>query len=729
VATQATVPKSATVCTDTSECEIGNTGPGGGMVVAKYEERNAEAVNNLYIELAPRGWDGKNDPPIGMPFDVRAKLASYKGGGRSDWRAPSLSEVQYICGPMSMPPQFTDSRSCADALGLFAWFDGREYRGYWTNEKATLPSSSSKNLPFWNFSIAGPDNSRVTPMLRPVRVWTTPKVSLTTVATTPTTTTTTVVLPPVVAWPGSAISTCSDLAKCELGQRGPAGGLIINVQRSSAESVYVEMAPDGWAGTPDKRDPLVDTAGAVRALATFNAGGGQWTLPSPTYIGSICHIAAGRAPDSSGACTDNGRIAPTFGAGGRDAWYWTGQGTDVGGRTDFVSGKSQGDLSGGAFLRPIRLVRFVPPTTTTTIPLSCADGGVCKIGDKSPTGGLIVDFSVAPGTMTYTELAPKTWAGGTTDPGLPKQEAARAVALYSDTVNKGRWTLPTDRQMRAAFAFFAENLTFGPDCRAVFSSWRALTIDQQPFAFGGLAYWLANPTREAKADNFQIATGAAYYDVDAAMRYNVRPFAVQPYRGGGNPTPAAWSTPQCERQTIPTTTTTTVRVPCAGRGVCSIGDVGPHGGIIIGVEFGKVRGDITYTEMRIAPYPNFDCQFTGFGSRCLPGQYDDFMRTIGLTGVFDSYPTERELSIVARSPDLKQKLRMRNDWYFSSTYRVSKTVTGDVNAEGIGDLLQSLEVNDQTTGIAVHMPTGQAKEFNTAFFRGVNRWKCQFGCK
>jgi hypothetical protein len=303
------------------------------------------------------------------------------------------------------------------------------------------------------------------------------------------------------------------------------------------------------------------------------------------------------------------------------------------------------------------------------------------------------------------------------------------VAFYSNTVNKGRWTLPTDRQMRAAFAFFAENLTFGPDCRAVFSSWRALTIDQQPFAFGGLAYWLANPTREAKADNFQIATGAAYYDVDAAMRYNVRPFAVQPYRGGGNPTPAAWSTPQCERQTIPTTTTTTVRVPCAGRGICSIGDVGPHGGIIIGVVFGKVRGDITYTEMRIAPNPNLDCQFTGFGSRCLPGQYDDFMRTIGLTGVFDSYPTERELSIVARSPDLKRKLRMRNDWYFSSTYRVSKTVMGDVNAEGIGDLLQSLEVTDQTTGIAVHMPTGQAKEFNTAFFRGVNRWKCQFGCK
>lgn len=236
--------------------------------------------------------------------------------------------------------------------------------------------------------------------------------------------------------------------------------------------------------------------------------------------------------------------------------------------------------------------------------------------------------------------------------------------------------------------------------------------------------------RSGKSDNFEVATGAAYYDVADGMRYGVRPFAERPYGGGGNPSPAKWSTPQCERQTIPTTTTTTQLVSCAGRGRCNIGDIGPSRGLIIGIKRGSVPGDITYTEMQIATNSRFDCQNTGFGSSCQGGGYDDFVSTRGLNGVFDDYPTVAELQFVARVPSLKGRLGLRNDWYFSSTYRKTAMLTGDVNADSLADLGRSLELNDSTLGVAVNMSGSGAatRELATAFFRGVNIWKCQYSC-
>ncbi|MBU3703272.1 MAG: hypothetical protein FGM42_02755 [Ilumatobacteraceae bacterium] len=737
VAPSTTVGLSATKCTDDSDCQIGNTGPGGGLVVAKYEIRDADAVKVAFIEIAPDGWDGGTDPGIGSPIDVRNKLAAYKGGGRTDWRAPTSGEAQYICGGLAITPPYTTPRTCAGGLGLIEWYDGREHSRYWIHEKVTLPYAQSKNIPYWNFSKGGPDASDTTPLLRPVRVWTKQTVSLTTVATLPTTTTTTIALPPVVAWPGANAAACSDLAKCELGQRGPAGGVIIKVESGSAETVYVEMAPDGWAGTADKRDPLVDAAGATDALAKFNSGGGQWTLPIEAYIGSICHIAAGRTPKTSEACANNGRIASTFGAGGTDSFYWKGQGTTVGGKTDFVSGRNSGDVAGTAFLRPVRLVRYVPPTTTTTIPLPCMRGGVCKIGDISPTGGLIVDFSGSGSSMTYTEMAPKEWRRfvdprSTGEPALPLTEMRSNVATLAQRT-AAPWKLPTDRQMRAAFLFFANSPTFGPDCAATFSSWRTLTLEQQPYSFGSLSYWLEAAGRVNRFDNFHFPSGAAYYDVGSESKFSGRPFAERPYRGGGNPAPATWpnGSTGCATRTIPTTTTTTVLVGCSGGGRCNIGDIGPSRGLIIGIKRGPTPGDVTYTEMQIANNSTFDCQKTGLGSGCLGGGYDDFVSTRGLNGVFDDYPTVAELQLVARSATLKRILGLKNSWYFSSTYRKTAMLTGDVNADSLADLGRSLEINDSTLGVAVDMSgfNSAPRELTTAFFRGVNIWKCRFSCR
>ena len=135
--------------------------------------------------------------------------------------------------------------------------------------------------------------------------------------------------------------------------------------------------------------------------------------------------------------------------------------------------------------------------------------------------------------------------------------------------------------------------------------------------------------------------------------------------------------------------------------------------------------------MQIATNSRFDCQNTGFGSSCLGGGYDDFVRTRGLNGVFDDYPTVAELQFVARSAALKKILGLKNSWYFSSTYRKTAMLTGDVNADSLAELGQSLEINDSTLGVAVDMSgyNSAPREVTTAFFRGVNIWKCRFSCR
>jgi hypothetical protein len=403
---------------------------------------------------------------------------------------------------------------------------------------------------------------------------------------------------------------------------------------------------------------------------------------------------------------------------------------------DFATSRRMQSYQPTARVRPVREWTYTPATTTTTLPKKCADGGVCSIGDVSPTGGLIIDFSTRSGQPTYTEVAradwyesikPANWSGPRKDPSFIKAAAVDNVNTFS-VAGGGGWRLPTDRQMRTALLFFANKPTFGPDCAVQFGYWRSLSAAQDPYRMQGAAYWIAATNRASKFDNFEFASGAAYYDVASNYQYNVRPFAERPYTGGGNPTPAVWATPKCEVQTIPTTTTTTQLVSCAGRGPCRIGEIGPNKGVIIGIQRGNTPGDITYTEMKIAPNTDFDCQGSNGWDKCFTGQYDDFERTRGRDGTFDGYPTVAELTTVAKSASIKRMLRMRNGYYFSSSYRATKTLMADLNAGNAAELGASLELADSTFGVAIYMGNAQPYETQYAFFRGVNRWKCQYAC-
>ena len=61
---------------------------------------------------------------------------------------------------------------------------------------------------------------------------------------------------------------------------------------------------------------------------------------------------------------------------------------------------------------------FTSTTAGASAALTCAQGGVCAIGDIGPGGGKVfyVQAPTASAPWRYMEAAPNTWSGGTQDP-------------------------------------------------------------------------------------------------------------------------------------------------------------------------------------------------------------------------------------------------------------------------------------------------------------------------
>ncbi len=765
VAPTTTVPLS---CAAGGLCAVGDTGPGGGLI---FLANNANDGSSTYLEVAPANWVGSTPSsslvnatryvfaPTSTGDGADALARGYRGGGKADWRLPTADEMKAVCraanntlragaGMWATDATRTGKSTISVSGGCRSDVAGGSEEGEVRPVRTNSVSAAVRQAAI-DYYVANPTTttSTTTTTLPPTTTTSsTTTTSTTTTSTTTTSTTTTTIKPTTTtARPTTTTTTvplvlCTDLRNCTVGQQGPGGGIIIKRTGDSAVPIYLEIARAGWS-TAGGKDPLVDSASASKTATDYRGGGfSDWRLPNAFDIEDICKFATGQSSSTVSYCeTPTKRLDPAFGDGsgsGFASFYWFGT-NPVRDQMDFATARRMQQYKDTAYVRPVRQWSYVPPTTTTTIPKSCKDNGVCKIGDISPTGGLIIDFWLKGGQPTYTEVAPanwfmsikpNNWNGTDNDPSFARDVAMTKVNEYSSNVGK-QWRLPTDREMRAAFLFFADNPTFSGDCRANFSSWRSLSIDQQKYRFGGASYWIWSQNRSGKFDNFNFATSAAYYDVAANWMSNVRPFAERPYYGGGSPVAATWPYKSCEYQAIPTTTTTTQLVSCAGRGPCSIGQIGPNGGVIIGITRGGMPGDITYTEMQIATRKDFDCQGTSWGNSCTTGQYDDFVSTRGLNGIFDNYPTVAELQTVAKSLYLKTILGMRSSGnYFSKDSRDTMTVVGDVNADGLKDLAKSLSTVAIKMGKAVNMGNGTASEMEYAYFRGVNRWRCQYSC-
>lgn len=745
IATTTTTPFVPVRCTTTSvSCRIGDIGLGGGVVVAASEVRDEEAVSIRFTEIAPAGWDGRQDPMEGMRNSALQKVNAYSGGGVS-WRVPTLAESRAICRTTFVPPS-VETQQCLTGLG----FGGYDYGNninfvYWTNEKINSNSSSVRPFDYqnggeWN------GNER-TPRIRPARSWDVVRVSLTVPSTVKQTTTTTE--PPARTWSLASPKECLNLASCTLGQTGPGGGLIISAQKTSGEASYVEMAPSGWANTDSKIDPLLTAAEAQTEASKYRGGDfSNWTVPSESMIEKICHIAAGRSPDSRGACTENPTIGKDFGSGRNvrnKESYWNGNSGFARMKTDFISGRNVQETTGEAYLRPVRSFTYVPTTTTTTIAKTCAQGGKCEVGDVSPSGNLIISMEavgrgVVGSKIIYTEIASRDWGATLRAPGTsgdPELIRAAAVseALKYQVRGSTDWKVPTVQQMREVFVFFSSP-KFDTNCRDTSTLNRALTASQQAFRLGSTSYWVVDPTQPGRFVALETASGALYYDAqryltawgykDGAqtMKRGVRPVREVEYSG-----PAMtvenyqWSPTKCRTTSPPTTTVTTLPAGCQQRGKCAVGDVGPNGGVIISVNRNVVDGP-EYTEMATARNNRADCEGTDFLTSCVMREWDDG----SFQTPFGQYPTESELKSVAANRALRLRLNLKSSFYWTNRWMAkSGSVGGDFTGD-LGELAQSLEVQRFDDAIAVNVSNGSVRIRTSAYFRGVIRWKCSNAC-
>jgi hypothetical protein len=358
-------------CPVNGKCEIGNTGPGGGIVF--YVAPTPQSWGQ-YLEVAPATWNGRStDPRVpwcdvdvggdGLLADAvtdpelkkligteigkgrgntqlmtaycksgAGNLASaYRGGGKSDWFLPSMDELYEI-----FTRRLTSKGFAPD--------------GYWTSEYSVYIHAWDQDL----YPLGKNDN---TAFVRPVRAFWGAGVRITT--STPTANPFAATRDEVAARDKKAAGiTCPVNGKCEIGNTGPGGGIVFYVAPTPQSwGQYLEVAPATWNGrSTDPKAPWcdVDDVSLVSAvtdpklkrligdemgkgrgntqlmsascksgagnLASAYRGGGKsdWFLPSKGELNQLCKYARGQA-QSATPCDKTG----TLKAGLTTDLYWS----------------------------------------------------------------------------------------------------------------------------------------------------------------------------------------------------------------------------------------------------------------------------------------------------------------------------------------------------------------------------------------------------------------------
>lgn len=225
-------------------------------------------------------------------------------------------------------------------------------------------------------------------------------------------------------------------------------------------------------------------------------------------------------------------------------------------------------------------------TTTTTVPLSCAAGGVCAVGDTGPGGGIVfyvhssgtfscgrartstckyLEYAPTSGASAWTDVAP-AWSGNTTsavgseaqrtdigtgysntlaiiNDNSTADRAATATRAFRGPNNQSDWHLPSRLELNE-LCKYARQQTTGD------SSVNCANTGTLRSGFQTGAHWSSTEVDATQARIQGFTTGTQSQTTKSTLLW------VRPIRAFGG------------------------TLACADGGTCAVGDTGPGGGIV-----------------------------------------------------------------------------------------------------------------------------------------------------
>ena len=170
-------------------CEVGNAGPGGGIV---FYDAGSQQSWGRYLEFAPAGWSGGAQDPLmnwcnmnsilltqggigtgkantdlilaGCKSGAAVIARSYNGGAKGDWFLPSIEELNELCKFASKQATGNPKISCNGSRNPLGGFVGE----YWSSSEANINFASFRGF---NYVGLGTYFKSHTYYVRPIRAF------------------------------------------------------------------------------------------------------------------------------------------------------------------------------------------------------------------------------------------------------------------------------------------------------------------------------------------------------------------------------------------------------------------------------------------------------------------------------------------------------------------------------------------------------------------------------
>ena len=344
------------LCAQGGICVVGDTGPGGGIIVYVSDVVFDNSVEDYtfgamclegtcqYLEMATADLFG-----VYSRNDAIAAAEAFSTPSANDWVLPSRNALNEIC---KYAHGDTVNRSCNDAgKGGLSLKDGNFWLGAYLSSSAYCVGECSEN--YWGLDLNtgqigayGSEPKRVR-LVRGFRGSTSSSTSET------------------------SIGLCAQGGICVVGDTGPGGGIIVYVDdagfnNSSGDETsigamcsietchYLEMAPTDLEGVY----PWKEASAAAKAFSTPSAN--DWVLPSKDALNGMCKFAFSDTRNAICNSNHNGDGWPRFG-GFAFNYYWSsskGVGPEPWTQSFYLGVQSDnlftGDGKTVAYVRPVR---------------------------------------------------------------------------------------------------------------------------------------------------------------------------------------------------------------------------------------------------------------------------------------------------------------------------------------------------------------------------------------